>query len=98
MNKIIALGTTEFTLGFRLAGIEVVPLHSAEEDFQRLFENPEIGIIITDETTMEQLSPFFRESVEGRVKPVTVVVSATASNETMRKKIKKAIGVDLWNQ
>ena len=99
MNKIIALGPSEFVLGFRLAGIETRETQSAKEDFETLFADGSIGIIITDETTMQQLPLFFRETVEARVKPVTVVVSADAtSNETLRKKIKKSIGVDLWSK
>ena len=99
MNKIIALGPSEFILGFRLAGIQTHEIQSAKEDFDALFADSSLGIIITDETTMQQLPLFFREAVEARVKPVTVVVSADAtSNETLRKKIKKSIGVDLWSK
>ncbi|MBI5003078.1 hypothetical protein HZC31_06855 [Candidatus Woesearchaeota archaeon] len=99
MNKIIALGPSEFVLGFRLAGVETRETQSAKEDFEALFADSALGIIITDETTMQQLPLFFREAVEARVKPVTVVVSADAtSNETLRKKIKKSIGVDLWSK
>ena len=99
MNKIIALGKSEFILGFRLAGIRSVETHYPKEDFEKYTADSEIGIIITDEETLQQLSPLHREAVEARVKPVTVVVSATASsNESLRKKIKKAIGVDLWSQ
>ena len=99
MNKIIALGPSEFVLGFRLAGIETRETQSVKEDFEALFADSALGIIITDETTMQQLPLFFREAVEARVKPVTVVVSAdVTSNETLRKKIKKSIGVDLWSK
>lgn len=98
MNKIIALGTTEFLLGFRLSGIPTFEASSPKEDFERFLADSEIGIIISDEATMTQLPSLFREAVEARVKPVTVVVSPDAAgNETLRKKIKKAIGVDLWS-
>ncbi|MBI5073393.1 hypothetical protein HZA99_06265, partial [Candidatus Woesearchaeota archaeon] len=70
-----------------------------KEEFERAAASPDVGIIITDEKTMNELPVFFREMVENRVKPVTVVVSTdAASNETLRKKIKKAIGVDLWSK
>ena len=103
MNKIVAVGKPEFTVGFWLAGIQTVEIKDAqkrfEEEFEKLFAREEIGIIITDENTMNQLPPFFREIVESKVKPVTVVVSTdAASNDTLRKKIKKAIGVDLWSK
>lgn len=98
-SKVIALGKPEFTLGFQLAGIQTREAKEPKQDMEELLSKEEIGIIITDEKTMNELPAFFREMVEARVKPVTVVVSADAtSNETMRKKIKKAIGVDLWSK
>jgi V/A-type H+/Na+-transporting ATPase subunit F len=97
--KLIALGQSEFILGFRLAGIQTVETKDPEADFQKYMADEVIGIIITDQTTMGRLSVDFREQVEAAVRPVTVVVSTDAtSNEALRKQIKKSIGVDLWNQ
>ncbi len=99
MNTIIALGKSEFILGFRLAGIHSIEAEHPYDDFEKYTADPTIGIIITDDETLQQLPPLYRETLEARVRPVIVIVSATAtSNEALRKKIKKAIGVDLWNQ
>ena len=97
--KIIAMGGSEFTLGFRLAGIETIETKSPREDFEKIFGDPAVGIIITDEKIMQELPEHFREDVEARVKPVTVALSTTAAaQETLRKKIIKSIGVDLWSK
>ncbi len=99
--RIIALGQSEFVLGFRLAGISTIETSetsAAQLNFEKSMEDPDIGIIITDDVTLESLPTDFREKVEAAVKPVTVVLSRDAtSNETLRKKIKKSIGVDLWS-
>ena len=97
--KIISLGGPEFTLGFRLAGIKTVETSSPKEDFEKLFEDGEVGIIITDEKIMQELPEQFREDVEAKVRPVTVALSITAAaQDTLRKKIIKSIGVDLWSK
>lgn len=101
MFKIIALGGSEFTLGFRLAGIETVEISEEKKKepqgyFEELFIDEGLGIIITDDKTMGALPEHFRADVEARVKPVTVMLSTAASQETLRKQIKKSIGVDLW--
>lgn len=97
MVNLVALGKSEFLLGFRLAGINTIEAKNSEEDFTKLMQNIEIGIIITDEQTMAALPEAFREKIESAVKPVVVVLSTTeAGRETLRKKIKKSIGVDLW--
>ena len=97
--NIIALGGSEFTLGFRLAGITTVEASSPKEDFEELLRQEGVGIIITDEKTLQELPEHFREDIEARVKPVTVALSTpTAAQETLRKKIIKSLGVDLWNK
>lgn len=95
---VIALGKPEFLLGFRLAGVETKEAVSPKEQFEELVRNQQVGIIITDDETIARVSEQMREKLEALVKPVVVVLSLDAtSQETLRKKIKKAIGVDLWN-
>ena len=97
--KIIAIGGSEFTLGFRLAGVETLETINPREDFEKILQNKDIGVIISDEKTMQELPAFFSEMVEAKVKPVTVTLSTTTSaQETLRKKIIKSIGVDLWSK
>lgn len=97
--KIIAIGGSEFTLGFRLAGVDTLETKTPKEDFEKIFENKNIGIVITDEKTLQQLPQHLREEIESRVRPVTVALSTTAAaQETLRKKIIKSIGVDLWSK
>ena len=97
--EVVAIGGEEFTLGFRMAGIKTVETSSPREDFEKLMGKEGIGIIITDEKIMGELPEHFREDVEARVKPVTVALSTTAAaQETLRKKIMKSLGVDLWNK
>ena len=98
MFEIKAIGGAEFTLGFRLAGIKTEEVtDNIEDKFMQLSEDENLGIIITDDKTFNSLPEHIQEKVEGMVKPVTVVVSTdAASQDTLRKKIKKSIGVDLW--
>jgi len=98
MFNIVALGGEEFTLGFRLSGILAIKAtEDVEADFEKLIAKEEIGIIITDEKTMSRLPEHARERIEGLVRPVTVVLSTDAAGQdTLRKKIIKSIGVDLW--
>ena len=99
MYTIKALGSSPFILGFRLSGISVHESENPRQEFEALLQDKELGIIITDDATINSLPPYFREQVEKKVKPVTVVLStSSASQETLRKQILKSIGVDLWKQ
>ncbi|MBS3122320.1 hypothetical protein J4434_05565 [Candidatus Woesearchaeota archaeon] len=100
--KIIAVGGSEFTLGFRLSGLEtleVLESSNSKETISKLIENKEAGIVIVDEKTMDSLPDQFREDIEAMVRPVVVTLSTTSgAQETLRKKIMKSIGVDLWSK
>ena len=59
-KKIIAVGDSNFTLGFRLLGAEE---QAVDADARAAFESAmkeEFGIIITNEESMSKLSPDFR--------------------------------------
>ena len=97
--EIAVVGGQEFTLGFRLAGIrKVVDVEENPEPAMRsLMGDSELGIVITDNTTLEKLDDYAKQDVQKSVKPVFIVLSADAvAQDALRKMIIKSIGVDLW--
>lgn len=97
MNRIVAFGGQDFILGFELAGVETVEAVNVQEGLLKLVDIPEIGIVITDEKTMSVVDAYVRQELESRIRPILVVLSAeSGGEETLRKKIIKSIGVDLW--
>lgn len=97
--ELAVCGNSAFTLGFALSGIRHIKTvqQDGTPQLKELMNNPEIGIILTDQQTMDGLPEFFRQTVESSVKPVIVVLSAdAAAQEGLRRLIKKSIGVDLW--
>ena len=100
MSEIVIIGGNEFNLGFGLAGIRnVIEVDDqVEQKFKEAFDNPQTGIIITDDITVQKLSPHFREIVETSAKPSVVVLSLEGKDEGLRQMIIKAIGVDVWEK
>ena len=100
MSEIAVIGSSEFALGFQLAGIRnVVELKDSENPSEKIKEltcKPEISIIVTDENLMKKISEDDRMKFEALIKPVIVVLSRELAAESLRKSIIKAIGVDLW--
>ncbi|PIN86729.1 V-type ATP synthase subunit F [Candidatus Woesearchaeota archaeon CG10_big_fil_rev_8_21_14_0_10_44_13] len=99
--ELAVIGIPEFTLGFRISGIrKVFDAESGAEAakiFREMMQDAEVGIIITDDKTIQSLDDRTREDVEISVRPVTVIVSAeSTAQEALRKMILKSIGVDLW--
>lgn len=97
MLEIVVIGTPKFVLGFRLAGVRKIieaednPLNKIKE----IMADPNVGIIIADSETISKLDEYDRLDIESSVKPVVIVLSEEATSDSLRKMIRKSIGVDL---
>ncbi len=100
MKKIAVLGTESFTLGFQLAGIRtIVNIHDTKDvldNIHALRQDPNIGIVITEEEVMGALDGNEKEEIDESIEPVFVTISPKDSSESIRKLIIKSVGVDLW--
>ncbi len=101
MKDIVVVGEEKFLLGFQIGGInKAFTLNENHPDstMKELISNPEVGLIITSQESMDKLSQETREEITNSVDPVFLVVSAESSQGDLRRMIKKSIGVDLWNK
>ena len=98
MVNVAVLGSNEFVVGFQLAGIRETIEVSSEplKDIEKLRNREDIGIVVIDEKIMESLEQHQREEIEDSVDPVFIPVSTKVEQDSLRRLIKKSIGVDLW--
>ncbi len=98
MVKLAVVGGNEFVVGFQLAGIkDIVEIsNSPFNDLKNLKQRKEIGIVVVDEKIMESMEPYQRFEIEASVDPVFIPVSAKVEQDSLKRLIKKSIGVDLW--
>ncbi|MEM2944020.1 MAG: V-type ATP synthase subunit F [Methanomassiliicoccales archaeon] len=96
--KIAVLGTEEFVLGFRLAGVTCVfradKLKEFEEKLLELMQDTSIGVLAVDSSMLEKLSVSTRRKALENIAPVVVPVGREEGD--LRDKVKRAIGVDLY--
>lgn len=98
MSRFIILGGEEFTLGFRLAGVnDIIEVNdnTSEKETKKLLDEKIDGICVIDKKTLETIHERTRTKIEDSVKPVFVVLSETSEQENIRKMIIKAIGIDI---
>ncbi len=100
MKNIAVVGTGEFTLGFKLAGInEVVIIEENDEKTIKSFlGRSDLGIVIVDEKVMEKLSPLLHQDIIQSLQPVFVVLSVSGKEDGLREMIMQSIGVDLLKE
>ena len=98
MVKTAVLGSNEFIVGFQLAGIKdtIEASGNPMNDIKKLKERKELGVVIIDEKIMEKLDKHDRIDVEDSVDPVFIPVSTKVEQDSLKRLIKKSIGVDLW--
>jgi len=96
---IAVIGSEEFVLGFRLAGIRRVFVAKPENYQAKIFEamaDPNIGILAADAKDLEVLAPNVRAKVTDSIQPVVVPIGRGETD--LREKVKRAIGVDLYKE
>lgn len=98
MVKIAVVGSNEFVVGFQLAGIrDIVEVNDNYfNELKDMKNKKEIGIVVVDEKIIENLESHQRMEIESSVEPVFIPVSAKAEQDSLKRLIKKSIGVDLW--
>ena len=97
--EIAVVGTTEFTLGFQLAGVtrlhHPADLEETAKVLRSLLNQIEVGIIVIDSADLTQMPERLRQQVSDSITP-TVLGIGTEEDNTLRESIKSALGVDLW--
>jgi V/A-type H+-transporting ATPase subunit F len=99
--EIAVIGNSEFILGFRLAGIRKT--YAAENDEKLLehitsvLKDAEVGILVMNASDMEKVPRKLRVTLDNSVKPTVIALGGGEEGGlSMREKIKRSVGVDLW--
>ncbi len=91
------MGSEEFTLGFRLAGVRRVYAVRPDEYEAKLLELTEdstLGILAISSSDLTTVSANARKRALESISPVVIQVGGEEGD--LREKVKSAIGVDLY--
>jgi V/A-type H+-transporting ATPase subunit F len=98
--EIAVVGNSDFILGFRLAGIKRTYAADRDEKFVEhittILGNDNIGILVLKGGDMERLPPRLRTTLEESVRPTVIAIGGEEGGLSMRERIKRSVGVDLW--
>ena len=95
--EIAVIGSDEFTLGFRLAGVKTVFIADQtnyQEKMQEAMADANVGILAVNAEDLQYLPNNYRIKVMDSIQPVVVPVGGDQSD--LREKVRKVIGVDLF--
>jgi V/A-type H+-transporting ATPase subunit F len=98
--EIAVIGNSEFILGFRLAGIHKT--YAAENDEEltehitSVLEDTNVGILVLNSSDMDKVSRRLRTTLEDSVRPTVIAIGGEVGGLSMRERIKRSVGVDLW--
>jgi len=98
--EIAVIGNSEFILGFRLAGIKKTYAVESDEKLNEYINNAlhdgNIGILVLNSSDMERVPRRLRTTLENSVKPTVIAIGGEEGGLSMRERIKRSVGVDLW--
>lgn len=95
-KDIAVIGSEEFQLGFKLAGInKTYDSKNFEQKIEELLEKPSIGILVAEEEDIQDSTKRVRKMIESSVDPVVIGLSENVESERLQEKIRKAIGADI---
>ncbi len=98
--EIAVIGNSDFILGFRLAGVEMTIAVESDEKLAEavtgVLDNSSVGILVLKGSDMERLPERIRTTLEESVQPTVITIGGEEGGVSMRDKIKRAVGVDLW--
>lgn len=100
MKHLAALGSEEFVLGFRLAGLKRTEAALPEEfpqRLERLLGDKDVGIVIVNAHDLARLPPGTRRRALDSIDPVVIQIGEAGEDE-LREKVKRAIGIDLYKE
>ncbi|MBI2664702.1 V-type ATP synthase subunit F [Candidatus Woesearchaeota archaeon] len=94
--EIAVIGKEDFCLGFRLAGIKkITETTDAAQAISEMKADESIGIVILDENLYQELDADSRAAIEDSIKPIFIALSQKATEDSLKKMIRKSIGVEL---
>ncbi|MCF7861650.1 hypothetical protein K9M79_05370 [Candidatus Woesearchaeota archaeon] len=96
--RIAVLGSSEFTLGFMLTGIKDIIEVSDNpiNEINKIREDPNIGIVIVEHSVLDQIEELDKEEIEDSVSPVFISLSTNIEQDSLKRLIKKSIGIDVY--
>ncbi len=95
--EVAVVGSEEFVVGFRLAGVKKVygvPEEKLVDTLLRVLEDEDVGILAVHTTDLESLPQQLRTRMMASVDPVVIPVGEEEGD--MRDKVRRAIGIDLY--
>jgi V/A-type H+-transporting ATPase subunit F len=98
--ELAVVGSPEFVLGFKLAGIRKtygVPHDQLVSKITEVLEDKSVGILVIHDSDMRLLPAPLRLRLDASVEPVVISIGKIEEVE-LREKIKRAVGVDLWKK
>ncbi len=97
--EIAVVGKSEFTLGFRMAGVKKI-LETNGADLvpiiRNILQDKDVGVLVIHNDDMAGLPEKLRITLDELVTPTTITIGGAGESSNLRDKIKQAVGVDLW--
>jgi len=100
--EIAIVGRSDFVTGFRLTGIRRVYEVEAHEDLvdcvHRVLADENVGILVLNQDDYLKFSAGLKRRLDESIQPTILTIGGKEEALSLREKIRRAVGVDLWKR
>jgi V/A-type H+-transporting ATPase subunit F len=99
MVSIAVVGSGEFIVGFQLAGVKdtIEASRHPVNELRALRQKKGIGVVVIEESVLRSLDHQEQQEIENSVEPVFIPLSTSMQQDSLKRLIKKSIGIELWS-
>ncbi|MHC1626733.1 MAG: V-type ATP synthase subunit F [Methanoculleaceae archaeon] len=98
--ELAVIGSSEFIVGFRLAGIRKVYAPGSDDELvetvRRVLDDPEVAILVMEGSDIGRLPQRLQATLERSIRPTLISIGEEEGGMPIRERIKRSVGVDLW--
>ena len=93
-------GNKDCVIRFQLVGVRKTysddTPEKLTETITRVLNDPEVGILVLQSADLEHIPRRLQVTSENSVKPTIVTIGGQEAGLSLRERIKRSVGVDLW--
>jgi len=98
--EIAVIGSAEFIIGFRLAGVQKIYAAEDEEKLKKhitkVLDDANVGILVMESKDLIRLPTRMQTTLENSIRPTVIAIGEQEGGLSLRERIKRSVGVDLW--
>lgn len=98
--ELAVVGSSDFVLGFKLAGVRktyAVREDELEQKINEVLQDKSVGILVLHNEDINKISSLLKTKIDECLEPIVIPIGKEEFTD-LREKVRRAIGIDLYKE